>query len=77
MQSNLALLGVNTNARQVFSNFGQTLADYFALNPDMIVENIGSEHLYRLAGDGQGALLVTVHLGLFELGCMLMPWVTT
>lgn len=73
VQSNLALIGSNGDPRRVFANFGQTLADYFVIDPKMIVENIGSEHLYKLAGNGEGALLVTVHLGLFELGSMLMP----
>ncbi len=73
VRTNLALIGAKADARRVFANFGRTLADYFMIEPNMIVENIGSEHLYQLASRHEGALLVTVHLGLFELGSMLMP----
>jgi predicted RND superfamily exporter protein/lauroyl/myristoyl acyltransferase len=73
VERNLALIGAKADALKVFENFGQTLADYFVIEPEMIVEDIGKEHLYRLASRHEGALLVTVHLGLFELGSMLTP----
>jgi predicted RND superfamily exporter protein/lauroyl/myristoyl acyltransferase len=73
VEKNLALIGAKADALDVFANFGQTLADYFVLRPEMIAENLGSEHLLKLAGDGHGAVLVTAHLGLFELGSFLMP----
>jgi lauroyl/myristoyl acyltransferase len=65
--------------RQTFRNFGATLADYFQLGartkPDalaLIETRRGFEHIQSALADGKGALLVTVHTGLFELGGLLM-----
>jgi len=65
--------------RRTFHNFGATLADYFQLGARTREEALalmetrhGFEHLQNALADGKGALLVTVHSGLFELGGLLM-----
>ncbi len=65
--------------RRTFRNFGMTLADYFQLGAltkrhaqSLIESRRGYEHIQGTLADGKGALLVTVHTGLFELGGLLM-----
>jgi lauroyl/myristoyl acyltransferase len=65
--------------RRTFRNFGATLADYFQLGARtkqdalaLIESKRGFENIKAALGDGKGALLVTVHTGLFELGGVLM-----
>jgi lauroyl/myristoyl acyltransferase len=65
--------------RSAFGNFGATLADYFQLGARtkedalaLIESRVGFEHIQNALADGKGALLVTVHTGLFELGGLLM-----
>jgi lauroyl/myristoyl acyltransferase len=65
--------------RRAFHNFGATLADYFHLGArtkedalTLIESRHGFEHIEGALSDGKGALLVTVHTGLFELGGLLM-----
>jgi lauroyl/myristoyl acyltransferase len=65
--------------RRAFHNFGATMADYFQLGARpkeealaMIESRRGFEHLQSALADGKGALLVTVHTGLFELGGLLL-----
>ncbi len=64
---------------RTFRNFGATLADYFQLGARgkphalaLIESRRGFEHIQGALADGKGALLVTVHTGLFELGGVLM-----
>jgi lauroyl/myristoyl acyltransferase len=83
VRENLALLhGSQLEAgvvRQTFRNFGATLADYFQLGActkqdalTLIESRCGFEHIQDALSGGKGALLVTVHTGLFELGGLLM-----
>jgi len=80
VRGNLALTGAAPAAvRRTFANYGETLADYFLLGslprPDaeaLVTERIGLEHLQAAHGAGKGMLVVTAHLGLFELGSLLM-----
>jgi KDO2-lipid IV(A) lauroyltransferase len=82
VQRNLHLIeaGLNKkNARRVYREFGKTLADYFYIGtrpPSKAVQIIaqidGEEHLREIHRLGKGALVVTGHLGLFELGGLLM-----
>jgi lauroyl/myristoyl acyltransferase len=65
--------------RRTFRNYGATLADYFQLGARtkqhaqaLIETRRGFEHIQNALGTGKGALLVTVHTGLFELGGLLM-----
>ncbi|MFH1066286.1 MAG: MMPL family transporter [bacterium] len=66
-------------ACRVYQNFGANLADYFYVSSrprkqaaQIISERMGYDHLKKTHEAGRGALLVTVHLGLFELGGLLM-----
>jgi KDO2-lipid IV(A) lauroyltransferase len=65
--------------RRTFRNFGATLADYFQLGARtredalaLVETRRGFENIQSALADGKGALLVTVHTGLFELGGLLM-----
>lgn len=63
---------VFVNQAQEFSNFGR-----IALRPggdlsDLLGEKSGFEHLKRALDGGKGCLLVTGHLGFFELGGLVM-----
>jgi lauroyl/myristoyl acyltransferase len=67
------------SARKVYGEFGKTLADYFYIGtgpPEETVKIIaqidGVEHLQKAHELGKGALVVTPHLGLFELGGLLL-----
>jgi lauroyl/myristoyl acyltransferase len=83
VRENLALLCgpqlCEQTVRRTFHNFGATLADYFQLGARgkshalaLIESRRGFEHIQGALADGKGALLVTVHTGLFELGGVLM-----
>jgi lauroyl/myristoyl acyltransferase len=83
VRENLTLLcGPQLHAdmvRRTFRNFGATLADYFQLGARtkqdalaLIESRHGFDHIQDALRDGKGALLVTVHTGLFELGGLLM-----
>ncbi len=80
---NLQLLfpvkGQAPEAGVVYSQFGRNMADYFHVGsrplPEALLllkERIGYEHLLKVHQEGRGALLVTPHLSLFELGGMLL-----
>ena len=67
------------SAQKVYGEFGKTLADYFYIGtrpPEEAVKIIaqidGVEHLQKAHELGKGALVVTPHLGLFELGGLLL-----
>jgi len=78
VQSNLRLLdtsAVKKTASGVYREFAMTLADYFyigARTPEVAARIIGQidglEHLHQARELGKGALIVTAHFGLFELG---------
>ena len=82
VQRNLQLLDAShglESARRVYREFGKTLADYFYIGTRSpaeamkIINHIeGQEHLQKIHESGKGALIVTGHLGLFELGGLLM-----
>jgi len=82
IQRNLALLDPSLgkkSAEQVYREFGKSLADYFYIGtrtPEEAVKIIaqidGEEHLKKAHELGKGALVVTAHLGLFELGGLLL-----
>jgi KDO2-lipid IV(A) lauroyltransferase len=66
-------------AQHVYSEFGKTLADYFYIGtraPEQAAQIItqidGLEHLQSAQAAGKGALIVTAHFGLFELGGLLL-----
>lgn len=67
------------SARRVYGEFGKTLADYFHIGtrpPEEALKIIsrmtGEDHLDAARREGKGALIVTGHFGLFELGGLLM-----
>jgi KDO2-lipid IV(A) lauroyltransferase len=69
------------DARRVYSEFGKTLADYFHIGTrsdehamHLVGEIDGDNHLRTAAEAGRGALIVTAHFGLFELGGLLLAW---
>jgi lauroyl/myristoyl acyltransferase len=66
-------------AQNVYREFGKTLADYFHIGTRppaqaaaIIARIDGVEHLQKAHALGRGALIVTAHLGLFELGGLLL-----
>lgn len=69
------------NARRVYAEFGQTLVDYFHIGTrsqqkamHLVGEIEGDNHLRAVQELGKGALIVTAHFGLFELGGLLLAW---
>jgi KDO2-lipid IV(A) lauroyltransferase len=84
VRRNLQLLDASLgekNARRVYAEFGKTLADYFHIGTrsqqkalHLIGEIDGDNHLRTAQDLGKGALLVTAHFGLFELGGLLLAW---
>jgi KDO2-lipid IV(A) lauroyltransferase len=82
VRHNLRLLDpspARTSARRLYGEFGKTLADYFYIGtrpPEQAVRIIaqidGAEHLQKAREIGKGALVVTAHFGLFELGGLLL-----
>jgi Kdo2-lipid IVA lauroyltransferase/acyltransferase len=70
-----------TAARRVYAEFGKTLADYFHIGTrsdkramHLVGEIDGDDHLRAAQELGKGALIVTAHFGLFELGGLLLAW---
>lgn len=68
-------------ARRVYAEFGRTLTDYFHIGTrsqkkamHLIGEIDGDDHLRAAQEIGKGALIVTAHFGLFELGGLLLAW---
>ena len=82
VRRNLNLLDASLDertARQVYGEFGKTLADYFYIGTrppaealPIIAQVEGDEHLREVHRRGKGALVVTGHFGLFELGGLLL-----
>jgi lauroyl/myristoyl acyltransferase len=82
VKRNLQLLDASLtqkSARRVYREFGKTLADYFYIgtrSPEeavrIITKNDGAEHFRKAHELGQGALVVTAHFGLFELGGLMV-----
>jgi lauroyl/myristoyl acyltransferase len=82
VERNLRLLDAALDqkaARRVYRAFGQTLADYFYIGTrpseeavKIITQMDGEEHLREAHRLGKGALIVTGHLGLFELGGLML-----
>jgi len=82
VQRNLQLLDASLHkktARRVYLEFGKTLADYFYIGtrpPEraarIITKSDGLEHFRTAHEQGKGALVVTAHFGLFELGGLLL-----
>jgi Kdo2-lipid IVA lauroyltransferase/acyltransferase len=65
--------------RDTFANFGAFFADLLILNragptrlPRYVAERVGDEHLDAAFAAGRGAVLVTAHLGNWELGGRLL-----
>ena len=82
VRRNLQLLGASspgTSARRVYGEFGQTLADYFYIGTRppaqavrIITQSDGLEYFRTAHAQGKGALVVTAHFGLFELGGLML-----
>jgi lauroyl/myristoyl acyltransferase len=82
VQHNLQLLDASLakkSARRVYREFGKTLADYFYIGtrpPEkalrIVSKSEGLEHFRSAHELGKGALVVTAHFGLFELGGLLV-----
>ena len=82
VRCNLNLLDASLNqktARQVYREFGKTLADYFYIGTRppaqalrIIAQVDGEEHLREIHQLGKGALVITGHFGLFELGGLML-----
>ena len=69
------------SARRLYSEFGQTLADYFYIGArapadavKIVEEKVGYPYLEQIQSKGTGAVIVTAHLGLFELGGLLTAY---
>jgi KDO2-lipid IV(A) lauroyltransferase len=69
----------DASARKVYGEFGRTLADYFYVGTRspaeavrIVAEIDGADHLRQAHQAGKGALIVTAHFGLFELGGLLL-----
>ncbi len=84
VHKNLQLLDAaiaRKSARQLCLEFGKTLADYFYIGTrspaeavKLVDQKVGYPHLEQLREQGSGALIVTAHLGLFELGGLLTAY---
>jgi lauroyl/myristoyl acyltransferase len=82
VRRNLQLLDASLDeksARRVYLEFGKTLADYFYIGtrpPEqaarIITKSDGLEHFRTAHERGKGALVVTAHFGLFELGGLML-----
>ncbi len=82
VHQNLRLLDAATQrkvARQLYRAFGKTLADFFYIGTrppveaaKIIKEKKGHAHFEQLRNEGKGAVIVTAHLGLFELGGLMV-----
>jgi lauroyl/myristoyl acyltransferase len=82
VQRNLQLLDKSPgrkSARHVYSEFGKTLADYFYIGtrpPEralrIVTKSEGLHHFRTALELGKGALVVTAHFGLFELGGLMV-----
>lgn len=66
-------------AQNVYGEFGKTMADYFYISSrspseamKIIGDKVGYTYLEQLRDKGMGGVIVTAHLGLFELGGLLM-----
>ncbi|MDD5261852.1 MAG: lysophospholipid acyltransferase family protein [Methylacidiphilales bacterium] len=82
VRKNLSLLGPEPvsfhEACCVYNEFGRVLADYFYAGTRshdttlaLISERLGREHLKNAKKEGKGAIILTAHLGFFELGSFL------
>jgi KDO2-lipid IV(A) lauroyltransferase len=67
------------SARRVYREFGKTLADYFYIGTRpsaqairIVTKNEGLEYFRKAHEQGKGALVVTAHFGLFELGGLML-----
>jgi len=82
VRRNLQLLDASLegkSARRVYREFGKTLADYFYIGTRppaqavrIITKNEGLEHFRKAHELGRGALVVTAHFGLFDLGGLML-----
>lgn len=67
---------IRRKTREVFLNFGRYLAEFFRykkINQDFLKERVickGWEHVDASLQNGKGAILLTAHLGNWELGGM-------
>jgi len=64
---------VRQAARRVFRNYGLYLVDYVQMNRArtfLVPEERGTQHIQQALDEGRGAILVTPHLGNWELGAV-------
>ncbi len=84
VKNNLRVMGIPekeipTVAREVFRNFGKYLVDFFRMqrtvNREYIDKHVTVEHVERFAETlkaGKGGILITAHIGNWELGAAVM-----
>lgn len=84
VQNNLRTILPNSRnipflTREVFRNFGRYLVEFFKtselIDDDFIKSNIeinGAQHLENAAKGGKGGIVVSAHIGNWELGAMLV-----
>lgn len=78
VESNLERIGEGAAredlARDVFRNFGRYLVEFFTIHqvPDPDVQIEGEEHLRLAHRRGGGAIVLTAHLGNWEVGAVLI-----
>lgn len=72
-------LSNNPKAGHIFASFARVLADYFILGSrplsyavNLVSERVGYEHLSAAHVAKKGCILLTMHLGFFELGGAIM-----
>jgi KDO2-lipid IV(A) lauroyltransferase len=63
-----------SKVREVFRNFGRYLVEFFTMHaaPEPKVEVTGLEHLVAARRAGRGVILLTGHLGNWELGALVL-----
>ena len=70
---------IHFQTREVFRNFGRYLIEFFQMNrmlDDHFVKNRvhkrGLEHLDKVLAEGKGGIVITAHIGNWELGAVLL-----
>src|SRR3989338_4754465 len=71
--------GTSSMVRDVFRNFGKYLVEFFQMNKTVnkqfIKERVhftGMEYLDKILKEGKGGIVITAHIGNWELGAVLL-----